>query len=389
MSKKAAAASLALMLVLAGCGHRPRPAVARPAPTTPSAISPTSTPATATSPAPSRGSTSSAGQSRPAPPTAPAARPVTAAQLLSAPVPSLCRHSPGRLVNGKLPGIPAGHGVVELASVDGYRADDELVAIGDLDGDRVADAAAVFACDGGGVTWPDEIVFYGPGPTVLGSFDMYAAVNEARVGTRRISYADGRITVYSTDLRPYDGLCCASGIAVASLRWDGKKIVLAGVQHLPGPASITADGIGSVRLGMTAQQLSALGYRAAAGAGGCLSYTAADKPAVTYDPVHHRVVAITSTPYEQTYLGGLAVGDQASLVRIEAAFPHYRVTSYFQHDFGQGGTGLLLADPAGTGSIGLGLAAAPGAGGLVKIIAIRVGIGLHASAMELGCAGAR
>jgi len=92
------------------------------------------------------------------------ATPLTAASLASAPVPSLCGHKPGRLVNGKLPGIPANQGIVHLAGGN-------LIALGDLTGDAIPDAAAVFTCNAGGVGHPDWIVFYGPGPTVLGAFD--------------------------------------------------------------------------------------------------------------------------------------------------------------------------------------------------------------------------
>jgi hypothetical protein len=290
-------------------------------------------------------------------------------------------------VNGKLPGIPAGKGVVELASVDGYHDHDTMAAFGDLDGDGVADAAAVLDCDGGGVTWPNELVFYGPGPKILGSFDMYAATGETRVGVRGISISDGTVTVNSRETMQYDPLCCTSGRAVVTLRWDGRKIVLAGVRHLPGPDSITTSGIGEVQLGMTAQQLGALGYHSGPGPGGCLNYTATGKPSVIFDSADDQALAITTTVKGaySTYLGGLEAAGSFWMTDLKTEFPHYRVTSYFRHDFGQGKIGLTVTPPDGSGSIGFILAAAPAANGYAAIIAIRVGKGLNATAIEPSC----
>jgi hypothetical protein len=82
---------------------------------------------------------------------APKAAAVTLADLLSAPVPELCRHDPGKLVDGTLPHQDAAPGHVGIAKKPkpdtGYWA-----AFGDVTGDGVDDGALVTACDAGGMT---------------------------------------------------------------------------------------------------------------------------------------------------------------------------------------------------------------------------------------------
>lgn len=83
--------------------------------------------------------------------------PTLAQQLVSAPVPSLCGHHAGHLVDGKLPGIPKGKGRVFLdRSADG--------TITGVDGPA---AVATLGCDIGGVDWPRTLAIYGAGPTLL------------------------------------------------------------------------------------------------------------------------------------------------------------------------------------------------------------------------------
>jgi hypothetical protein len=152
------------------------------------------------------------------------AQPISPTDLYSAPVPSLCGHQPGTLVNGELPGIPAVEGAVALD-------EDIPIALGDLDSNGVADAAAVFNCNQGGVGWPHWIVFYAPGPRVLGAFDMNQVVGGARGATTEMTYEDGAIHIESLDARPGDPGCCPSGQASIVLRWNGSTIVASDVQH--------------------------------------------------------------------------------------------------------------------------------------------------------------
>jgi pimeloyl-ACP methyl ester carboxylesterase len=314
-----------------------------------------------------------------------AVAPVSAADLAHAPVPSLCGHKPGTLVNGKLQGIPDNEGVVQLATVGGYRPTREMVALGDLNGDGIGDAAAVFTCNRGGVGWPDWVVFYGPGPKVIGAFDMSSVVGDARGGTKHISFTGGKITVETLDARQYDAGCCASGNATLTLRWTGQKVVAENVDHQVGAHDITFEGIGAVKLGMTARELAALGYTASQPMQGCLEYAQAGQPLALLDPTTGRVVSVTpnGSTESQTAIGGIKAGSSL-LVFAQEAFAKYPMKKYFNQDFGQGLNGLVVTGPGG-GSIGFMIEGTPTSDGLNTISNISVGLGLHATAFEVGC----
>src|SRR5689334_3792219 len=75
----------------------------------------------------------------------PSTKPVTLQDLMSAPVPGLCKHDPGNLVNGQLPQQDSHPGSVAIAhksTTDGSLQ----VAFGDLTGDGIDDGAMVTAC---------------------------------------------------------------------------------------------------------------------------------------------------------------------------------------------------------------------------------------------------
>jgi len=305
---------------------------------------------------------------------------VTPEDLLDAPVPPLCDHPAGTLVDGELPGLPAGRGFVALATVAGNRAPEDMFASGDLDGDGLSDLAAVFSCNQGGVSWPDWIVLYGQGPRVLGAFDMGTVVGDARSGTRKISVVDGRITVATSDARDYDDGCCASGDAVVTLAWNGQSLEAVDVERPVGDTDITFNSIGAVKLGMSSADLRALGYRGSPGAFGCVGYSALSLPYATVDPRTDSVVAILPDDPDnyQTYVGGIHPGSLATFV--ETAFSAYTVERFYDSDFGQGLNGLLVSGPEG--SIGFTL---DGPGEYGNVTFIEVGDGQHATAAEVGC----
>ena len=93
--------------------------------------------------------------------------PVHPADLLSEPVPSMCGHPAGRLVNGSLPGIPDGAGDVAI-NMQGT----PQPVFTDLNGDGITDAAVIGYCDQGGVGWPNWLLFYTGGHRLLAAFDM-------------------------------------------------------------------------------------------------------------------------------------------------------------------------------------------------------------------------
>lgn len=157
-----------LTLALAGC-YNNTDAASSPQPT----ASPTT--AAPTTPAPA---TTAPGQTGG----------VTPTQLYSAPVPSLCHHPAGRLVNGALPGIPESQGFVALrATLDKAHPD---ISSGDLNGDGKPDAAATFDCSGGGVSWPESVVLYDDQLRIIGSVNLgqYSSAEHASVDTLTVKY---------------------------------------------------------------------------------------------------------------------------------------------------------------------------------------------------------
>jgi hypothetical protein len=125
----------------------------------------------------------------------------TTNQLLSAPVPAVCRHKAGRLVNGVLPGIPAADGYMQLAWLDGEtKAKTALTASGDLARNGIADVATLLACSAGTVPWPQLIAFYAHGSTLLGwaslaDFHLPGTQAQENASARQITYRDRGINM--------------------------------------------------------------------------------------------------------------------------------------------------------------------------------------------------
>lgn len=270
--------------------------------------------------------------------------PLTAASLLSAPVPALCDFPAGNLVNGTLQASDgANRGSPPALGTD-------MEAFGDLDGDGLGDAAAVVNCNEGGVGWPDYVVFWkrGPaGPVLLGAYQMGDAVGDARGGTQKLTYQPGgTVRVESLDARSFDQGCCPSGRAVVSLKWNGSAVNPTDVQHLAGPDDASFAGIGAIELGMTANQLRALGYTAGGGDYyGCVFYSATGKPYVTYDRVTNKVVAVR--PPDGPAGTAQGVGTGSSLDDVRKAYAGKTIEDHLDGSFGQGMSGLLVGDGSG------------------------------------------
>jgi hypothetical protein len=132
---------------------------------------------------------------------------VTEADLLAAPVPSLCKHDAGKLVDGKLP--PDGHlGDVRIAThADGQDAGRPMMAFGDLTADGVDDGAFVTQCGAGGVPWPATIQAYTAGPSYLGGVDL-STLTHGREVVKSIGVADQTLRVIWMTNGPNDAQCC-------------------------------------------------------------------------------------------------------------------------------------------------------------------------------------
>jgi hypothetical protein len=161
-------------------------------------------------------------------PVNPAVSAVTLADLLSAPVPALCRHDPGNLVNGQLPPQDSHRGTVRIAKT----ADDNYkVAFGNLTGGDDTDAALVTDCSAGGVPWPETVQLYAAGPVRLGGVDLSDLTHSREVVTD-LAINDGVAHVTWLANGPDDAECCPSIKMAADLRWDGSNVSAQNVRRL-------------------------------------------------------------------------------------------------------------------------------------------------------------
>jgi hypothetical protein len=146
----------------------------------------------------------------------------------------MCEHKDGRLVGGVLPGLDyttggpsPGYEYIDIGA--GTNTGSGVVdspglppVLGDLTGGgSVGDAAAVVHCSAGGVSWPDTVLLYGPGPKLLGTANVDAIhpAEHANVESMSTEGRDVRVTWRTTD-----GCCFNKSAWTARLHWDGKTV---------------------------------------------------------------------------------------------------------------------------------------------------------------------
>ncbi|MEV6831885.1 hypothetical protein [Amycolatopsis sp. NPDC051102] len=147
-------------------------------------------------------------------------------QLSTAPVPSLCEHPAGTLVNGSLPGIPDNQGSVFLAANGSPMNVIDSLAVGDLTGDGVAETAAVLGCSQGGVSWPEYIVVYTPEKQILGSIDLgdiALAEQVEHADIERLKFQNGNVLL---TFMSYNGAIFCAKKWSAKLHWDGHDVTM-------------------------------------------------------------------------------------------------------------------------------------------------------------------
>lgn len=166
----------------------------------------------------------------PSPTSDPAVAAVTLDDLLSAPVPELCKHEPGNLANGQLPMQDSHLGGVGIAKKP-PPGDDYMVAFGDLTGDGVDDGAMVTACSAGGVAWPATVQLYTAGPTRLGGVDLGDLSHGGREYVTDLSIGDGVVHVAWITQGPDEPACCGTVQMTGDLRWDGTQVVAENIKR--------------------------------------------------------------------------------------------------------------------------------------------------------------
>ncbi|MEU4197098.1 hypothetical protein AB0E69_34715 [Kribbella sp. NPDC026611] len=122
---------------------------------------------------------------------------VTTAGLLQAEAPEMCRHQAGRLVNGNLPiadPLHDGYASIRLNGADWITP--LPPATTDLNADGIKDTAVAFDCSAGGVTWPETIAIYGPGPTLVASIDLDKYVQTEHSDVKALTVQGNRIAVH-------------------------------------------------------------------------------------------------------------------------------------------------------------------------------------------------
>src|SRR5262249_21350395 len=150
-------------------------------------------------------------------------KPVTLEDLMSAPVPGLCGHDAGDLVNGQLPHQDPRYGYVAISrkpAIDGV----PQVAFGDLTGDGVDDGAIVTHCIAGGVVWPATVQLYSAGPTCLGGIDLGDVTQGGRERVTALSISDGVVHVSWITQGPGDAMWCGTVKMAGDLRVSGSSV---------------------------------------------------------------------------------------------------------------------------------------------------------------------
>ncbi len=156
---------------------------------------------------------------------------VTLQDLLSAPVPALCEHDPGNLVNGQLPPQDSHPGQVTIAKRNNEADPSYKVAFGNLTSGANTDAAMATDCNAGGVPWPETVQLYTAGPTLLGGVNLGDLTHSREVVTD-LSISDGAAHVNWLANAPTDGECCPSIKMAADLRWNGSTVSAQNVRRL-------------------------------------------------------------------------------------------------------------------------------------------------------------
>ncbi len=156
---------------------------------------------------------------------------VTLQDLLAAPVPGLCQHDPGNLVNGQLPPQDSHRGQVMIAKRTTQSDNSYKVAFGNLTGDGNTDGAMVTDCNAGGVPWSETVQLYAPGPARLGGVDLGDLTHSREVVTD-LSITDGVAHVTWLANGPNDAECCPTIKMAADLRWDGSTVSAQNVRRL-------------------------------------------------------------------------------------------------------------------------------------------------------------
>lgn len=144
--------------------------------------------------------------------------PLTTAAMRAAPVPSLCQHPEGRLVDGSLPGLEPGMGGVVLDDVQ----------LQDLDDDGVDEAIATLTCSTGGNVGRSTVHVYRSGPTHVGLADLdddHDIEGPPARNVDQVSVNAGVLLVQALERGEGDANCCPTFEVARRFVLSGKRVV--------------------------------------------------------------------------------------------------------------------------------------------------------------------
>lgn len=147
-------------------------------------------------------------------------QPLLSSEVQSLPVPELCGHPAGNLVNGKLPNVDPTQGYVALAaSLDPNRTGD-YIAYGDITHDSVPDTVVVLQCTDSSNVVQQIVAAYDSQGTALGVIALDQITKQPRNDIYSVKVAGEQGEIRWRTTRPTDSACCPTVDAYATFTWD-------------------------------------------------------------------------------------------------------------------------------------------------------------------------
>lgn len=159
-------------------------------------------------------------------------------EIKDAEIPSMCEHEPTTLVDGEDVTTPPELGGFTMVQV---LENGSTGMVTDVPSDAGPLTAVIVNCSAGGVGWPDQVMFFGPGGTYVthvalweGDWEGSGLASAGRNGAEGIFVDGDEVDVYTTALLPDDIECCASSYAHVRIRVDGTEARVVSVEEADG-----------------------------------------------------------------------------------------------------------------------------------------------------------
>lgn len=206
----------------------------------------------------------------------------------------------------------------------------EAVVYGDVTNDGNEEAVVPLECLTG-TTAIYAVQVYGLSggqPKRLGIVGTNTSDDSLRLKPQSITVKNQEIVVEEPYFGPNDPLCCPTNTATAHYTFNGANIVQAKVEvHLSQvapattpevtgqPGKISVNSIGDIHPGMTAQEITMLGYTASPGCGPLVGISRGDTElSVTYDAAG-KIDSITASDSTFSTLSGITPGSSESALK--------------------------------------------------------------------------